>query len=72
MFSVSLEMWGDGALPMLSNLNPFSSVADSTSFSVPNLASRGEYRSFDSGFSQRFLRNRHTRVRNLGEMTTDK
>lgn len=62
---------GGSAVPMLLTLNLFSSVEDSTRFSAPNLASRGESRIFDGGFLQRFMNNRHIRVRNGGGMMTD-
>lgn len=50
---------GGRALPMLLNLNLFSSVEDSIRFSAPNFALRGESRSFDSGFLQRFVKIGH-------------
>jgi hypothetical protein len=34
--------------------------------------SRGESMRFDSGTLQHFMKNRHVRVRNVGEMMTDK
>jgi len=72
IFSVSQDMWVGGGGQCPNRVLNFKSVFVSRrQYKFLRSEPGVESRSFDSGFLQRFMKNRHIRVRNGGGMITD-